>query len=423
MKNTNQGLASKLMRRSTLLLAIPLFSLTSSAWPASNKLPPMGWEPWNIDHCGALSNSNEAYYKNYDEAYYKKLADFFVSSGLRDLGYTYLTFECHAHYRDSYGVFQANPSKFPNGLRAINDYLHSRGLKSRAYTDAGKGKCGGCYDGDGSFGHYADDARRWAELGFDGVKIDWCGGQAEKLDPRTQFMEFHREMAANNPAFCIEICTWGEGNPWEWGREAGTFWRTAGDIDGEMIAGKWVDARGGSWRTLIRNIDANRHPDRNLVGPGLGWNYPDMLEVGVEGGLNETEERAQFSLWCIMASPLFLGNDVLNMPEYSKEIVTNREMIAVDQDPLGIQGDVAREYGNGDLQVWVKELSDGSKAVALFNRTEKAARIAASWGDLGIHEKAKVRDLWEHADKGVFIDSYSAEVPPHAAVVIRLSAP
>jgi alpha-galactosidase len=405
--------ASKIMRSSVILFCILLLSANSFAWPKKNKLPPMGWEPWNIDHCGQLSN--------WDEAYYKKLADFFVSSGLKDLGYIYLTFECHAHYRDSNGVFQPNLVKFPDGLRTINDYLHSKGLKSRAYTDAGKGKCGGCFDGDGSYGHYADDAKRWAEFGFDGVKIDWCGGSGEKLDPKVQFMEFHKEMAMYNPDFIIEICTWGMGNPWEWGHDAGTLWRTGADIDGYIDNGKWSEAKGGSWETLIRNIDANRHPDKNLVGPGLGWNYPDMLEIGIDGGLNETEERTQFSMWCIMASPLFLGNDVLNMPEYAKKIIMNREMISIDQDPLGIQGDVVKESNNKSLQLWMKELGDGSKAVAFFNRSDKAEKITASWKDLGITGKMKVRDLWEHSDKGIFTDNYSVEVQPHASVVIKIS--
>jgi len=398
---------------SVICLGILLISANALAWPKENKTPPMGWEPWNIDHCGKLSN--------WDEGYYKKLADFFVFSGLRDLGYIYLTFECHAHYRDSNGIFQPNLSKFPGGLKPVNDYLHSKGLKSRTYTDAGKGKCGGCYDGDGSFGHYAGDAKLWSGFGFDGVKIDWCGGDAEKLDPRTQFMEFNKEMAANDPGFNIEICTWGKGNPWEWGRDAGTFWRTGGDIDLSFENGKWSEERGGSWKSLTRNIDLNRHPDKNLVGPGLGWNYPDMLEVGVPGGLNETEERTMFSMWCIMASPLFLGNDVLNMPQYAKEIIMNSELIAVDQDSLGIQGDVLKEFSNGTLQVWAKELSDGSKAVALFNRTEKTEKMSVFWKDLGFTGKKKVRDLWKHLDIGNFKDRYSVEVPSHAAVIIKIS--
>lgn len=414
-KKQNNGFASKIMRSSAIFFGILLFSVNSFSQHKNNLLPPMGWEPWNFDHCG------KSY--NWDEAYYKKLADFFVTSGLKDLGYTYLTLECHAHYRDSNGVFQPNLSKFPAGLKSVNNYFHSKGLKSRTYTDAGKGKCGGCYDGNGSYGYYASDAKIWAEMGFDGVKIDWCGGNKEKLDAKTQYIEFHKEMVKNNPDFNIEICTWGLGNPWEWGREAGTFWRTGGDIDLYDEGKNRISGIGGLWKALIRNIDANRHPDKNLVGPGLGWNYPDMLVVGIEGGLNETEERTQFSMWCIMASPLFLGNDVLKMPQYTKDIVMNKEMIAIDQDPLGIQGDVVKEYNNGNLQVWMKQLNDGSIAVALFNRSEKAEIITAAWEDLGIKGKMKVRDLLNYADKGIFTRSYEAEVEPHATVVVKISKP
>lgn len=368
----------------------------------------MGWEPWNIDHCGGSSN--------WDETYYKKLADFFVSSGLKDLGYTYITFECDDVYRDTNGVLLPNFNKFHSGLKPINDYLHSKGLKSRAYTDAGKGKCAGCFNGDGSFGHYAADAKSWVEWGFDGVKIDWCGGDKEKLDPKKQFMEFHKEMARCNPVFNIEICTWGRGNPWEWGREAGTFWRTGHDDDGGTPL-----ATGSSWKDITINIDANRHPDKKWVGPGLGWNYADILCAGIKGGLNETEQRMQFSMWCMMASPLFLGNDVFNMSPSVKDIVMNKEMIAIDQDPLGIQGDVVKEYHNGTLQVWMKELSGGDKAVALFNRSEQTEKITVNWKDVGVTGTMKVRDLWEHADKGMFTETYAVDVVSHAAVVIRIS--
>jgi len=412
-REQNNCFATNIMRSSAILFGMLLLSVNSFGQNKNNLLPPMGWEPWNIDHCGQSSN--------WDDSYYKELADFFVTSGLKDLGYTYLTFECHAHYRDSNGVFQPNLSKFPAGLRSVNNYLHSKGLKSRTYTDAGKGKCGGCYDGNGSYGYYASDAKIWAEMGFDGVKIDWCGGNKEKLDAKTQYVEFHKEMIKNNPDFNIEICTWGFGNPWEWGHQAGAFWRTGGDIDLYDEGEKRITGIGGLWKALIRNIDANRHPDKNLVGPGLGWNYPDMLIVGIPGGLNETEERTQFSMWCIMASPLFLGNDVLTMPQYAKDILMNKEMIAIDQDPLGIQGDVVKEYNNGNLQVWMKPLKDGSVAVALFNRSEKAETITADWKDLGIAGKMNVRNLLEKEDKGMFTGSYSADVEPHGTVVVKIS--
>ncbi len=366
--------------------------------------PPMGWEPWNIDHCGTSSK--------WDEDYYKRLADFFVSSGLRDLGYRYLTIECGDHYRDQNGHIQPSRDKFPDGFKPITDYLHKRGLKARAYTDAGEGKCC-CFEGTGSRGHYQDDAKSWAEFGFDGVKIDWCGGYDEHLDPKTQYTQFAEAIRKANRPFCVEICCQGRGNPWEWGRGAASFWRTSDDIDSGGV--------GGDWKTLIRNLDANRHPDSRYAGTGKGWNYADMLEVGVPGGLNEIEERTQFSMWAIMASPLFLGNDVFKMPPYAKEIVMNKEVIAIDQDPLGVQGDVVKQYENGKLQVWVKPLKDGSKAVALLNRDTASRQIVVNWSDLGILGKWLVRDLWKHADKGRLTSQYSAEVPPHGTVLLKAS--
>ena len=239
---------------------VMVFILTASranCWPPDNRLPPMGWEPWYIDHCG-----NQ--YK-WDEEFHKKLAAFFVSSGLRDLGYDYLTIECGDHYRDKDGHIQPNLEKFPNGFKAITDYLHQRGLKARAYTDAGEGKCC-CFEGAGSLGHYEDDARRWAEFGFDGVKIDWCGGDSKGLDPKTQFLQFAEAIRKTNHLLCTEVCCWGRGNPWEWGRNAGTFWRTSGDLDlSHSTLKMW-----GDWDILMRNLDENRHPITNMSDRGKG---------------------------------------------------------------------------------------------------------------------------------------------------------
>jgi alpha-galactosidase len=398
-------------------LAAVLMVLTVSpaqAWPPGSRVPPMGWEPWNFDHCGTM-------YK-WDEAYYKRLADFFVTSGLRDLGYKYLTIECHDHYRDKKGQIQPDPRTFPHGFRVVTDDIHASGLKVRAYTDAGEGKCGSTFEGAGSLGHYEDDAKEWKKFGFDGVKIDWCGGQDAGLDPRTQYMQFADAIKESFPAFSIEICSWGRGDPWEWGRDAGTFWRTSEDIDIWHGPAKTGGTKiGGTWQGLLRNIDANRHPSMKYVGPGKGWNYPDMLEVGVPGGLNETEERTQFSMWAIMAAPLFLGNDVFNVPRYAREIIMNKEVIAIDQDPLGLQGDVVKESQNGRLQVWSKKLADGPKAVALFNRDAVPHQITVAWNDIGFSGKCAVRDLWEHADKGTFRDRYRARVPSHGAVLLRIS--
>jgi len=394
----------------TLVLAAPGIA---QAWPATNRVPPMGWEPWNFDHCGTM-------YK-WDEAYYEKLADFFVTSGLRDLGYTYLTIECHDHYRDQNGRIQPSAGTFPNGFKVVTAYIHSKGLKVRSYTDAGKAHCGRTFEGPGSFGHYEEDAKQWRSFGFDGVKIDWCGGDQEGLDPETQYTQFADAIKAVLPDFSIEICSGGEGGPWTWGRSAGTFWRTEGDIDNTAKESDWPSTRGADWNSLLRNIDANRHPSKKFVGPGKGWNYPDMLEVGVPGGLDEMEERTQFSMWAVMAAPLFLGNDVFNMPAYAKEIIMNKEVIAVDQDPLGIQGDVVKESGGGKIQVWSKKLEDGSRAVALLNRDSQAREMTVSCHDLGFLGKCHVRDLWLHADKGSFASQYRVQVPSHGVVLLKIS--
>lgn len=379
------------------------------AWPPGNRVPPMGWEPWNFDHCGSM-------YK-WDDAFYRKLADFFVTSGLRDLGYTYLTIECHDHYREANGQIEPSAGTFPDGFRPVTNYIHSQGLKVRTYTDAGKGKCGSTFEGAGSLGHYDDDAEQWAKFGFDGVKIDWCGGRNAALDPQTQYSQFADAMKKSLPDFNIEICSWGRGDPWEWGRNAGTFWRTGADID---YRGK-KSSIGGTWKGLLRNIDANRHPDPQLVGPGKGWNYPDMLEVGVPGGLTETEEQTQFGMWAIMAAPLFLGNDVFHMPAYAKAILMNKEVIAVDQDPLGIQGDLVKESHKGKRQVWCKNLADDSRAVALFNRDDKPRKITAKWSDIGLTGKCLVRNLWQHEDQGTFAHRYLTRVPAHGTVLLKIT--
>jgi len=395
------------MRTIGLIIIIYLFfAFQSQSQSNDNLLPPMGWEPWNIDHCGNSSN--------WDADYYMQLADFFVSSGLKDLGYNYLTIECYSHNRDSLGRLQPNRLKFPNGFKPVTDYIHSKGLKVRAYTDAGEGTCG-CFEGAGSLGHYYDDAKSWVEWGFDGVKIDWCGGD-KILDPETQYTQFAQAIRHYSKSFHIEICCWGKGAPWLWGRNVGTMWRTSSDIDYHVR--KTFD--GGDWKILLRNIDFNDHGDPKYVGPGKGWNYPDMLIVGHPKGLSELEERTMFGMWAMMASPLFLSNDVMNMPKYVKDIVMNKEIIAIDQDSLGIQGSVVLEFPSFS-QIWLKDLIRGEKAIAVLNRSEKTEKITLKWNELGISGIWKVRDLWEHADKGVFAEEFTVSVQAHEAIVLRLS--
>lgn len=403
----------KVFKSSILLLtAICIINIKLFSQSSFNMTPPMGWEPWNIDHCGGL-------YK-WDEAYYKKLADFFVNSGLRDLSYKYLTIECNSQYRDKNGDWQADTNTFPNGIEPVIKYIHDKGLMVRTYTDAGRNVC--CCNIMGSYSHYYEDAQRWVDLGFDGVKIDWCGGKEQNLDPKTQYLEFKRAVdKTGKKDFNIEICSWGEGNPCLWGRNAGQIWRTSGDIDCELVNGQWNFTIGGSWNALKRNIDSNRHPKPEYSGPGIGWNYADMLVVGVPGGLNALEERTQFSMWAIMASPLFLGNDVFNMSDSARNTIMNKEIIEIDQDKSGIQGDVVKEFNDGQLQIWYKPLADGSVALALFNRSDIDNEITVNFTDLKMAAKCKVRDIWNNKDFTNVKEKYTSKVKAHEAVILKIS--
>jgi len=237
----------------------------------------------------------------------------------------------------------------------------------------------------------------------DFVKADWCG--AEGLDPRAEFARLGAALRASGRPMVFSICEWGERRPWEWAPAVGHMWRTGYDIQDR-------------WEAVLRNADVTgRHAE--AAGPG-GWNDPDMLEVG-NGGMTAEEYRSHFSLWAIMAAPLIAGNDIRTMPDSIREILVNREVIAVDQDSLGAQGWLAAQP-RPDLQVWVKPLRDGSRAVALFNRTEAAAEIGVEWTAIGLAPgQASVRDLWAHADRGRFRDRYSATVPSHGVVMVRIT--
>jgi alpha-galactosidase len=237
----------------------------------------------------------------------------------------------------------------------------------------------------------------------DFVKADWCGG--EGLDPRAEFARLGAALRASGRPMVFSICEWGETRPWEWAPAAGHLWRTSYDIQDR-------------WEAVLRNADVTgQHAE--AAGPG-GWNDPDMLEVG-NGGMTAEEYRAHFSLWAIMAAPLIAGNDIRTMPDSIREILVNREVIAVDQDSLGVQGWLVAQP-RPDLQVWMKPLGDGSRAVALFNRTEAPAEIAVEWPAIGLApELASVRDLWAHADRGRFSGRYAATVPSHGVVMVRIA--
>ena len=321
---------------------------------------------------------------------------------MRDAGYRYVVIDdCWQTARDAHGVIVADSARFPHGIKALADYVHAKGLKFGIYTDAGTKTCQGR---PGTLGHEVQDARTYASWGVDYVKEDWCN--ASGLVARVQYTKFRDALARSGRPIVLSLCEWGSNQPWEWAPAVGNLWRTTDDI-------------GDNWPSMLSNLDQNSQHSA-VAKPGA-WNDPDMLEVG-NGGMTDDEYRAHFSLWAIMAAPLMAGHDVRTMSPATKEILTNREVIAVDQDPLGKQGILVSEE-KSELQVWAKPLADGSRAVALLNRSDAAAKITASFARIGLHvDSATVRDLWAHEDRGGFRREYATEVPSHGVIMLRITA-
>jgi len=370
--------------------------------------PPMGYSTWNA----VRFNVNEELIRN--------VADSMVSNGLRDLGYKYVNIDDGWQgTRDATGKLNADLTKFPSGMKALADYVHSKGLKIGIYTDIGKIGCGGKT---GSYGHYQQDVDQFAEWGYDYVKVDACGGDAMGLDFKTQYQQFKDALNQANPKrdILLNICEWGKQQPWKWAPSIGHTWRVGYDIDNQ----------GDYWKGVLYEIDQTS-PHADVAGPGH-FNDPDSLEVGViadkypgQKSLSYEESKANFSMWAVLASPLMLGLDVITLDDpgsYSSkfaDIIKNAEVIAVDQDSKGVQGILVSDTGG--LQVWAKELSkEGTIAIALFNRTGSAANITVDFAQVGLDATTTVRDLWEHVDKGQFRGSYTANVPSHGVVMLKL---
>jgi alpha-galactosidase len=338
-----------------------------------------------------------------------------VSSGMKDAGYQYIVIDdCWQVSRDNDGNIQADPKDFPSGIKAVADYVHSEGLKFGIYSDAGGKTCAGR---PGSRGYEFQDARQYAAWGVDFLKYDWCHSSTQ--DAPSTYALMREALDASGRPVVFSICEWGKNKPWLWGQSAGgNLWRTTGDIQdrwGGKI--KWPDGSCcGLGMIDILDLQAGIEA---YAGPGH-WNDPDMLEVG-NGGMTTTEYRSHFSLWAMLAAPLMAGNDLGNMPLEIKEILTNKEVIAVDQDAAGHEG--RRVMQNGDREVWARPLADGSRAVILFNRGADEKEIAVQWTDLGYptHLGAKVRDLWQHQDLGGFTGKFAAKVGSHAVVMVRIT--
>jgi alpha-galactosidase len=361
--------------------------------------PPLGFNDWNAVHCTV------------SEALIEQTALAMVRNGLRAAGYRYVNVDdCwSAPSRDTRGRLVADPLRFPRGMRALGGFIHSLGLKFGLYADVGTRTCQGY---PGSFGHERADAATFASWGVDYLKVDWC------YVPYTDFPNYtHDEIAqvlfarmsaalhATGRPIVLSVSNASDPSihPWLWGRSVSNLWRTTRDIV-------------PTWSSILSSADGNLQHG-SVTGPGH-WNDPDMLEVG-NGVLTPAEDRAHFSLWSMMAAPLILGTELRVMPLWVRDIVTNRAVIAIDQDPLGVQASVVFRHGNGE--VLSKPLANGARAVLLLNRGGSAITLSVCAGQVGLAPAPKYvwSDLWAHVTHSG-TGRISERVPARSAVLLRV---
>ena len=354
------------------------------------KTPPMGWNSWN-KFAGRVTADDV-----------KGMADAIVSSGMKDAGYIYVNIDdTWEGSRDANGNITTN-NKFPD-MKALADYVHSKGLKLGIYSSPGQKTCAGY---EGSYGHEEQDAKTWAAWGIDYLKYDWCSASRIYQDDEMHavYQRMGDALRATGRPIVYSLCQYGRADVWKWGPEvSGNLWRTTGDIR-------------DAWDSMT-SIGFKQNELAPYAAPGH-WNDPDMLEIG-NGGMNDNEYKTHMTLWSILAAPLLAGNDIRNMAPSIHDILTNPEVIAIDQDKAGKQG--ARVSQDGDREVWARELAGGAKAVALFNRGAETVSMKVAWAELGFKGKPHVRDLWARQDVKAEGAEYSATVPGHGVVMLRVA--
>jgi len=383
--------------------------------------PHMGWNSWYV------------WENHVTDSIMRAAADAMVSSGMIDHGYMYINIDdCWSvkpgsddpsltgEPRDASGMINSN-KRFPD-MKDMTDYIHSLGLKAGIYTSPGELTCAGHV---AAYQYEEKDVARFVEWGFDFLKYDWCSyskvGNKELLeDLQKPYLLISSIIRKQNRDIILNLCQYGMGDVWKWGKQVGgQSWRTAGDLGGSFE---------GIGKALFRDgFDVYSRDSLHLYGGPGGWNDPDYLLIGylsnwkgqtVPTPLTPNEQYTHVSLWSIVAAPLIFSGDITRLDEFTLSLLTNDEIIEVDQDPLGKPG--YRVSKNGDTEVWIRNLEDGSKAVGLFNRGENEAEVTAVWEEIGVTGKQRVRDLWRQKDLGDFSDKYTSTVPVHGVVMLRL---
>lgn len=393
-----------------LVLALAAADAWAQKFEGLAQTPPMGWNSWNKFAC------------DIDEQLVRETADAMVQSGLRDAGYRYINIDdCWQGERDARGFIQPDPKRFPSGMKALADYVHARGLLFGLYSDAGWKTCGGR---PGSRGYEFQDALTYAEWGVDYLKYDWC--HTEGLKAEGAYLTMSEALRKAGRPVLFSLCEWGQSQPWTWAAKVGHAWRTTGDIFNCFDCVK----DHGDWKAygVLQILDMQQGL-RAHAGPGR-WNDPDMLEVG--NGMPAHQDRAHFSAWAMLAAPLIAGNDLRRMSKETLAILANRELIAVNQDALGVQG--FRHAARDGVEFWFKPLAGGDWAFMVLNRNREARRVRFDWAaetvrdDVARRDAAfattryTLRDLWAPArvagDTGRPLD---ADVPAQDVLVFRLS--
>jgi alpha-galactosidase len=388
-----------------------LFSLQGFAqkFEGLARTPQLGWNSWNRFGC------------NVSEQLIRETADAMGSSGMKDAGYQYINIDdCWHGERDARGFIQPNKEHFPSGMKALADYIHSKGLKLGIYSDAGWKTCGGK---PGSRGFEYQDALTYAEWGIDYLKYDWCN--TDGLKAEGAYLTMRQALRNAGRPVLFSICEWGDNQPWDWAKEVGHSWRTTGDIyncfDCIHDHGTWK-----SWGVL--QILDKQEGLRVHAGPGH-WNDMDMLEVG--NGMSLIEDRAHFSIWAMLASPLIAGNDLRTMSKETAAILTNERLIAVNQDPLGVQ---AFRYTVRDgVEFWFKPLAQGDWAFMALNRNAQPRKFSFAWQSENVNDELSkrslaareihytIRDLWQDRVAGTSRRATAGELAGHEALVLRLA--